>query len=257
MENKTKVISASDYFENIKGNILDASIEDLKKSYPTFLRLAQKYKTLGQTRALSKLSFISSTLSKQEKLIQMGITKFVYRDTIEDYIDHVAKNVAKIIELKNYVREIPDELVEVVENTKDIFDEFYVVFTDYTGKEERRVEKERREKDPILFGAFKNSNVILERFYVLGDWIDEYCDLTMDKMISEYEQTKSKKFPLLEDKIPQTPEELTKMMESYVEVNEEKPHPITEYLLVPNESPTQEEKPKSSPFSKVKAWFKR
>lgn len=69
----------------------------------------------------------------------------------------------------------------------------YVVFTDYTGKVERTIEKERREKDPILFGTFQkqrgntrnSGNLINDRFYYLGDWEDEYCDLTMDKFLKE------------------------------------------------------------------------
>ena len=40
---------------------------------------------------------------------------------------------------------------------------------------------------PILFGTFqdKNTRTIIDRFYFLGDWIDEYCDLTLDKMVNE------------------------------------------------------------------------
>ena len=69
----------------------------------------------------------------------------------------------------------------------------YVVFTDYTGKAEKEVTKERREKDPMLFGTFqkprtdtRNGGVVLnDRFYFLGDWEDEYWDLTMDKFLKE------------------------------------------------------------------------
>lgn len=93
----------------------------------------------------------------------------------------------KIIELENYEREIPDEIVEIIGRVKDKFDQLYIVFTDYTGKVERQVQKERRAKDPILFGTFQNqtSRTVIDRFYYLGDWEDEYCDLTLDKMVNE------------------------------------------------------------------------
>lgn len=26
---------------------------------------------------------------------------------------------------------------------------------------------------------------VIDRFYYLGDWVDEYCDLTLDKMVNE------------------------------------------------------------------------
>ncbi|MCD3340325.1 hypothetical protein G8T81_14565, partial [Clostridium botulinum C/D] len=103
---------------------------------------------------------------------------FIYRDDVEEYIDNIAKDVVKLIELERYEREIPDEIVEVIKQTKGKFDQLYILFTDYTGKMERQVEKERREKDPILFGTFQDekSRAVIDRFYFLGDWVDEYCD---------------------------------------------------------------------------------
>lgn len=85
------------------------------------------------------------------------------------------------------------KLLMLLIRQKNIFDKMYVVFTDYTGKVEKTVQKERREKDPILFGTFQkigkrfnwNNSMINDRFYFLGDWEDEYCDLTMDKFLME------------------------------------------------------------------------
>lgn len=89
----------------------------------------------------------------------------------------------KIIELERYEREIPDEIVDVIAKTKDLFDQMYIVFTDYTGKEERKIAAEKKDKDPILFGTFQDrkQKVCVDRFYYLGDWVDEYCDLTLDQ----------------------------------------------------------------------------
>ena len=54
---------------------------------------------------------------------------------------------------------------------KDKFDQLYVLFTDYTSQIERQVEKERRQKGPILFGVFQNerTETVIDRFYFLGD----------------------------------------------------------------------------------------
>ena len=108
------------------------STEKLKDSYEVFIKLAEKYKKLGQKESLKRLCFLASVLVKEEKLVEMGINIFVYKDTIEDYIENVADKSVKIIELSRYMREVPDDMIEVVEKTKDVFDEFYVVFTDYT-----------------------------------------------------------------------------------------------------------------------------
>ena len=213
-EKEKKEITPSQYFEVLKGAKKQITTEALKKSYEAFVKLGEKYNKLGQVKSLQKLLFLADTLVKEEKLIEMGITTYVYKDTLEDYITTVADKTVKIIELAGYMREIPDELVDVIEKTKDIFDEFYVVFTDYTGKEERQVQKERRDKDPILFGVFKNRNTVSDRFYFLGDWVDEYCDLTLDKLIDEYRNKKGKN-PTHTTKIPQTSEELLEILDTY------------------------------------------
>lgn len=139
---------------------------------------------------MKKLMFHLECIEKEREIVKMGINTFIYRDDIEEYIDSVAKDTVKIIELENYEREIPDDIVSIIEKVKDKFDQLYVVFTDYTGKVERQIEKERREKDPILFGTFQNQSnrTVIDRFYYIGDWEDEYCDLTLDKMVNETEK---------------------------------------------------------------------
>lgn len=174
---KTKdTITPSQYFENLKNAKQTITTDALKNSYSIFIKLAKKYDELGQTEfkteSLKKIDFLVDVLSKEEKLIDIGVTTFIYKDVIEDYIENIADKTVKIIEMSRYMRKIPDDLVEVVDKTKELFDEFFVVFTDYTGQEERKIEKERRDKDPILFGAFKNGSNVSDRFYFLGDWVD-------------------------------------------------------------------------------------
>ena len=200
MTNKKKVaevnveeLNATQYFNYLKEKKQTVTDKDLKDLYNGYLLLVEKYSITGQKRVIEKLRFLADNIEKEMQVVGLGINSFVYRDDIEDYIDNISKNVVKIIELENYPRDIPDNIVQVIAKTKDIFDKMYVVFTDYTGKAEKEVAKERREKDPMLFGTFqkprtdtRNGGVVLnDRFYFLGDWEDEYCDLTMDKFLQE------------------------------------------------------------------------
>lgn len=217
---EAKEITPSQYFDYIKDCKKTITSDVLKQSFEIFIKLAEKYDKLGQKESLKKLCFLADTLKKEEKLIEMGITTYIYKSTIEDYIEYVADKTVKIVELSRYMREIPDELVDTVVRTKPLFDEFYVLFTDYTGKEERKVEKERRDKDPILFGVFKNQSNVADRFYFLGDWVDEYCDLTLDKMIEEYtkyhkENGDKEIYPVVTTEIPRTSDELISILKSY------------------------------------------
>lgn len=206
-----KEITPAQYFEEIKAKKQTITDEDLQKYYDNCLTLVNKYKITGQTKGLRKLIFHTKTVEKERELVKMGINQFIYRDDIEDYIDNVAEKVVKIIELENYEREIPNEIVDVIAKTKDIFNQMYVVFTDYTGKVEKQITKERQEKDPILFGTFQDrqSRTVVERFYFLGDWEDEYCDLTLDKMVKEY-KIKNDKDILFTFNTPVDLDELTK-----------------------------------------------
>lgn len=164
-------------------------IEDaeLQRVYENAQVFANKYAETGQTEALKKLIFVLQTVTKERELLKLGFNQFIYKDAIDAYIDQVSVRPIKITELCNYVRDIPQEIVDKVKLTKGIFDEFFVVYTDYTSKEDRRVEAAKRERDPILFGVFldRNAHVCNERFYYIGDWIDEYCDLTFDRMLTD------------------------------------------------------------------------
>lgn len=187
-------LTPAEYFQLLKSKKNKITDEELRKIYDNCLILLNKYKITGQVRGMKKLLFHLETIEKEIEIVRLGVDTFIYKDDIEEYIDNVADDVVKIIELENYEREIPDEIVEVIEKTKDKFDQLYVLFTDYTGKVERRVAKERRSNDPILFGTFqdKSINSIIDRFYFLGDWQDEYCDLTLDKMVNEMKEKRNK-----------------------------------------------------------------
>ena len=181
-------LTAQQYFDKVKENKNKITDEDLLKVYENAETLLNKAMITKQVSAAKKLVFHLETIEKERELVKMGIDTFVYKDDIEEFIDNVAKNTVKIIELERYEREVPDEIVEVVAATSHLFDKLYVVFTDYTGKiEKQAIQERKKEKDPILFGTFqdKSNRVIIDRFYFLGDWEDEYCDLTLDKMVSE------------------------------------------------------------------------
>jgi len=240
-----KELDPQEYFDYLKSKKHEVTDKDLQGMYMGALSQVEKYKITGQKKIIRKLKFITDCVEKERELVKEGINSFIYRDDIEYYIDNISKDTVKIIELENYPREIPDEIVEVVSRVKPLFTQLYVVFTDYTGKVEREVEKERRRKDPILFGTFqKKLNegtreeriLVNDRFYYLGDWEDEYCDLTMDKFLSEAGKDKlhSIRTPLNEKELQ---EELNRLDDSLNVISEPKK--------------------KTTLFSKVKSALKR
>lgn len=215
-----KEFTPSEYFEIVKSRKHTVTDEDLSRIYDNCLELLNKYHITGQKSAMKKLIFHLESIEAEREIVKMGINTFIYRDDIEEYIDDIAKNPVKIIELENYERDIPEEIVSIIERVKDKFDQLYVVFTDYTGKVEKQVEKERREKDPILFGTFQNQflNSVVDRFYFLGDWEDPYCDLTLDKMVNEVNKAKQRNI-VRTINTPKDIEELKKQLNQLQVVN--------------------------------------
>lgn len=185
---KIKELDPELYFKDIKERIKTNKDEDFKKLHDVLKVQMDKAFKLKQNKLLQKLLFTYDVLEKEKKAYDLGIRTFVYRTDVDYYIKEVEKNVVKIIDLKGYPREIPDEVAEIVAklNKEKIFDEYYVVFTDYTGEVESQVKEERRRKDPILFGIFKTEaygRQLHDRFYYIADWEDEFCDLTLVKMV--------------------------------------------------------------------------
>ena len=183
-----EIIDPQQYFDKLKESKKEMSYEKLNSGYSHCYNLLEKSLRSGQYKAAEKLMFHMETIQKEHKLLDMGINIYMLRDTVEECIKKVEKQTVKIIELYRYEREIPDEIVEVVEKTKGIFDHFLIVFTDYTGEVEKQVVDERRKKDPIIFGIFGQGDTKSERLYFLGDWEDEYCDLTLNKLIAGFSE---------------------------------------------------------------------
>lgn len=190
MENEEqKTLDPVDYFSYLKDRRNEMTQGYLEKLYNTILTEADKARKTGQNLLLRRLAYSLDVLSKEAELIEKGINTFVYREDIERYIKSVSKKVVKVIELEYFPRSIPDEVADRIAELKEVglFDRFYVVFTDYTGEVESQVAAEDRRKDPIVFGAFEKliNNIwdIHDRFYYVADWEDEYCDLTLAKMV--------------------------------------------------------------------------
>lgn len=210
---ETKMTPAQ-YFERLKAlkEKNKNTAESLDKFYDTAIALMGKYKLFNQKKMIRKLMFIVECVPKERQLLELGVDTFIYKDDIEDYINRVEGKAVKIIEMENFPRDIPEEFADIVQKTTDIFDGYYILFTDYNGKEEKKIAKERREKDPILFGVFKNGTILNDRFYYLGDWVDEYCDLTLEKLIVEAGDNIIKNI-----KFPQDKKELIEACNSMIE----------------------------------------
>lgn len=236
------------YFEEVKSRKAKITDFELARIYDNCLELIEKAKKTGQKNQIKRCLFHLDTIEKERELVKLGIDTFIYKDDITYFMKQVAKDHVKIIELENYEREIPDEIVDVIEKVKDKFSQLYIVFTDYSEELTKKVIS-KRDKDPILFGVFKDSNAksVIDRFYYLGDWVDEYCDLTLDKMLAETERVGKRKIAH-SISTPQDLEELREQLNVYNKVT------TMNHFVIDS---SKAEAPKKHFFDKIKSIFKK
>lgn len=188
-EEEGKKMTPSEYFSYVKEKKNHIEEEDLRQIYENALNMIKRYQITGQTKSIEKLKFLLDIIELEIPIVKAGYNQFVYRWDVEEYIDKISDDSVFIIEMKNYEREFPDEVIDKIVKAKEVFgDNLYVIYTDYTKKTQRKVAKERRERDPILFGALVKNRVAYDRFYYICDWEDEYCDLSLDKIVNDWDK---------------------------------------------------------------------
>lgn len=263
MEEK-KQITPLELMKMIKSSKEKTTEESLINFYNVCLKKLEKYIATGQVDAAKKVKFLIDNVEKEKKLLELGINTFVYFKDISDYIENVKDKQLSIIELSRYEREVPDEIADVVAMCKqnDLFDEYMVLFTDYNKEMSKKTRKQDREKDPILFGIFlnKDKDTACPRFYYLGDWEDEHCDLTLERMLAKIGDDKAHKV----EAPAKTLEELTEKLNS---LTSNKGMSVFHFTSTSNLSRVEDisselfvqdnKKKKNSFFSKVKSIFKK
>ena len=143
----------------------------------------------------------SGQLAMKEKLLRdMVVNKYesvlyandLYYVVTEEQIVEFVKKTEKGVRLtyiKNYMRVIPPEVVEKITKTNalEIFDNYAILHYDPDclafGE---TIEETKKRRDPILFGLIRGSN----KLYYITDWIDEFCDLTLDKFVETLQMNK-------------------------------------------------------------------
>jgi hypothetical protein len=181
-------MDSKDFFKILKSKKQAMTNAKLDLFYDNCIDMLKKFQITGQTDGMKKVVFLAEHVTKEKQLLDLGITQYVHKYDIDDYIRDISDEDVSIIELSKYERVIPDNIIEKITKCKDIFDEMYVLFTDYTSQHKRKIEADKINNDPILFGCFKRGRGFHDRFYVIGDWIDDYCDLTMEKFLTDFKK---------------------------------------------------------------------
>jgi len=181
----TKDISASLYIKFVKSKLGKVQIERVKKRLSKLQKLVAYSKEMGQQALYEELTKEVAVLVCESELVAFGIDKWVEFKHIDKFRNVVKEKVIKWEPLEKFPRVVPRKVQLKVKALQkaNIFDEFWILFIDYTKSEPLKTNKEKiRNKDPILFGRFKYQP---DKYYYIADWVDEFCDLTLDKFVDK------------------------------------------------------------------------
>jgi hypothetical protein len=161
-------VSIQDFFKSVKNTAEElAIVEERATGYEEAIQGAMKN---GQTALVERLTAGLHAARLEALLEGMGIVKYI----------EGRKGLA-LTWMKNFARIIPDDVVhlKVLADEREIFDNYVVLHYDPKGTNVADTKEEiERKKDPILFGVFEGRR----RLYFVGDWEDEFCNLTLDKI---------------------------------------------------------------------------
>jgi len=240
-----------EYFNALKDEINIADSDELQNILKTIESELIRANQIGQTTIVERLIFARKSIAREIEASLNGINRYVYKSAISKFIDNVLPaNSVKIIELKRYHRIIPEKNMREIKRIQElnIFDDFCVVFTDLTNENVETPEEEAfkiRNRDPIVFGYHRKERTSLrsDRFYLITDWEDEYCDLTFDRLVENMAKDQHGTVDVTD------PIELNRIIEE-VEANESVPTP---QLVWPDDEAANI--PKKSLINRLKFWW--
>lgn len=187
-----KVIHPQLYFKFVKSKLNKLEESKLNKRLLTLQKFVVSAENLGQKALYEEFSRKIAITVREQELWACGIELFIGRDAVEKYIKKVRGVDVTISHLEGYARPIPEHVSKRIKRFQDLalFDNYWILYLDYKDKidvdgkkktEVVKTTKEKiREKDPIVFGT---QTYLPNKFYFIADWVDEHCDLTLDKLV--------------------------------------------------------------------------
>lgn len=179
-EVEERPMDALKFFTLVKASSKESAAvyKDRVSKYLTALHNATN---IGQTALQEELIRGLITNRYESVLYAEGCYYAVTEEQVAKFASQCEKGL-KLSYLKNFSRPIPQEVIDKVAkmNELEVFDNYVILYYDPEGtvyKETAYEEAKRR--DPIIFGVIAGS----KKLYYVADWIDEYCDLTLDAFV--------------------------------------------------------------------------
>lgn len=175
-----KYMDALQFFSLVKASSRE-SVITYRDRVSDYLKSIHNAVTVGQTALVEDLLRGLVTNKYESVLFAEGLYYVVNESQMVSFVKQCEKGI-KLEYIKNFTRPMPQDIVDKIAkiNQLEVFDNYVVLYYDPDGKIYKETAKEEaKRKDPIIFGVIAGS----EKLYYVADWIDEYCDLTLEAFI--------------------------------------------------------------------------
>lgn len=180
-------------FNKIKKAFTKADKKQQEQIVDNLTEIKNNAEELNQQRLILESEIKLKNAMSEIEAIKAGYDRYVLKEDVNELIESLkTKDGGRQLAFSNlekYPRVIPQKNAELIKKAKEYFDNIYILYT--AQKEE--VEKEKIAKDPIAFGVVKykedidsltrNASIESNHMFFITDWVDEYCDLTLDKLV--------------------------------------------------------------------------
>ena len=174
------------FFDYVKLEINnDSEIKEYYDRVGPYLVAIKNAQLMGQKGLVDRLTDRMFIVKYESYLRAKGFHHKISEEKLVEFVLKTEKGV-NLTYVKNFGHPIPEEVIKkkVDVDSLDVFDNYVILHYDPDYKvyqmTREEIEEERKKKaDPILFGLISGSTDL----YYICDWIDEYCDLTLDKFL--------------------------------------------------------------------------
>lgn len=236
----TKQISAKLYFSYVKSKMGKVEKERFKKKAQKLQTLIKQAQDINQVGLAEQLGKRLQVIVAEMEMSVYGIDKWVDQSVIYKFKELVKDRTIDFVHLNNFPRTVPSAIRGKITKLQKagIFDEFWVLFNNPKKEVAKTL---AQEKDPIVFGRLVS---MPGRYYFVADWVDEYCDLTLDQFVDEIKKVDKDYLPT---ELPEIDENFIK--ETVKDVRSK----LGSRAVV--DKVTSSEVEKKSLWARIKAWF--
>lgn len=175
-----QIMDALKFFSLIKASSKE-SVAVYKNRVSKYLTAIHNATNIGQTTLQEELIRGLITNRYESVLYAEGCYYAVTEELVAKFASQCEKGL-KLSYIKNFSRPIPQDVIDKITkmNELEVFDNYVVLYYDPDGKVYKETAyEEAKRRDPIIFGVIAGS----KKLYYVADWIDEYCDLTLDAFV--------------------------------------------------------------------------